>query len=236
MVTLNPDPGGSGTQILTVGSGGLALLMQPGFQLSVFSFSQPPAAPVYIPPSVIQSLYGSALTNLPAPPASSQLGYGGFAALTFPGGLLGGTGGPGTLTFQTDIGSATMPSNLLGSGGTQGTLIGTEGDATITILSGGIGAGPGSLSAPSGNLQVTSFAMSMGDDQVLQSDPAAQVLMSVPYTLTGPAVNNPQNLVVMHIDESGGTSIIPGSQYNRETGNMDFSTTLFGSFVILYQP
>ncbi len=240
MVTLNPDPGGSGTQILTVGSGGLALLMQPGFQLSVFSFSQPPAAPVYMPPSVIQSLYGSTLTNLPAPPASSQFGYSGFASMTFPGGLISGAGGGlGTLTYQTDIGSASMPSNLLGSGGAQGTLIGTEGDATITILSGGIGAGPGgpgSLSAPSGNLQVTCFAMSMGDDQVLQSDPAAQVLISIPYTLTGPAVDNPQNLVVMHIDESGGTSIIPGSQYNRETGTMDFSTTLFGSFVILYQP
>lgn len=235
MVTLNPDPSGSGVQILTVGAGGSALIMQPGFQLSVMSFSQPPAAPVFMPPPVVQSLFGSVLTNMPAPPASGQLGFSDFAAMTFPGGLISGAGGGlGTLTYQTDIGSASMPSNLLSPGGTQGIPAGA--DATLTILSGGIGAGPGSLIAPSGYLQVTNFGLSMGNVPVLQSDPAAQVLMSIPYTLTGPAVINPQNLIVMHIDENGATSVIPGSQYNRVTGTMDFSTTLFGCFVIIYQP
>ncbi len=235
MVTVGPDPNGLVAQILTVGTGGLGSLMQPGFQLSVMSFSQPPPAPVYMPPTIVQSLYSNALPSLPAPPSANQAGFSSIAAMTFPGGLISDAGGGlGTLTYQTDIGSTSMPSNLLSPGGAQGIPAGT--DATITILSGGIGAGPGSMSAPFQNLQVTNFGLSMGGVPVLQSNPAAQMLMSIPYTLTGPAVANPQNLAVMHIDETGATSIIPGSRYNRETGTMDFTTTLFGCFVILYQP
>ncbi|OJX70395.1 hypothetical protein [Magnetospirillum sp. 64-120] len=72
-VALVGDVGGGTGQIVVSNAGGTQVLSQPNSLLTVSSAFNPIAPPSIVAPSVISATFGSAITNLPVPPANNSL-------------------------------------------------------------------------------------------------------------------------------------------------------------------
>lgn len=230
MVTLAPTPGESGGQILTIGQGILGTLMQPGFQLSVTLPLQPPYTPVPMSDNIVSLLFRQIYSSLP--PDSAQGTYGSVGALAFPGGLICTPSLLGTLTCNTDAGSVTLPSNLFASGMPQG--IAADTDAVLTFMSGSVRY-PG-MSGGFSEVPVFCVGLTLDGRQITQTNPEADMERLMYFTFHGQMPDGPENYSVFHLDENGSAALVPGSQYNTETGAMEFSSTLFGLYALVHQP
>lgn len=60
--------------------------------------------------------------------------------------------------------------------------------------------------------------------------------VSLPYTPTAEALQNPENIVIWYIDGGGNVVIIPNGRYDAATGTVVFSTTHFSDYAVAYNP
>lgn len=62
----------------------------------------------------------------------------------------------------------------------------------------------------------------------------ASVTISVPYSPSAQELNNPEHIVVWHVDENGKITSIPNGKYDPAAGKITFSTTHFGTYAVAY--
>ncbi|KXL54230.1 endo-1,4-beta-xylanase A precursor [Anaerotignum neopropionicum] len=137
----------------------------------------------------------------------------------------------GSLTIDTANGTITLPSNMLtGAKGQDGSK------AQITMGEGDKDNLPDQVKDAIGNRPLIQLTLAVDGNQTQWNNPAAPVMVAIPYTPTAKELENPESIVVWYIDGSGNVVTIPNGHYHAATGTVTFETTHFSDYGVAYNP
>ncbi|MDD4843494.1 MAG: fibronectin type III domain-containing protein [Anaerotignum sp.] len=137
----------------------------------------------------------------------------------------------GSLTIAAEKGTITVPSNMLAG------VKGEDGNkAQITIGEGNKGSLPDEVKAAIGDRPLIQLTLSVDGKQTEWKNPAAPVMVAIPYTPTAQELKNPEGIVVWYIDGKGNVVTVPNGRYDSATGMVTFATTHFSDYAVAYNP
>lgn len=140
------------------------------------------------------------------------------------------SGGEGSLTFNSEVGSITIPSNMLhGVAENKGT------EAEITISQGDSSKFSEEVKKAIGDRPLIQLTLSIDGKQTQWNNPDAPVTVSLPYTPTKAELESPEGIIVWYIDGSGNAVCVTNGHYDRESRAVVFSTTHFSDYAIGFQ-
>ena len=149
--------------------------------------------------------------------------------LQIPGTFLCSSSGGDILTFSTDVGSIIIPGNML-----TGTGLESPGDIGVTIGEGDKSSLPGHVREAIGDRPIIQLTLTVEGEQENWSNLDAPVTVSIPYTPTEEELADPEHITVWYLDGEGNVVEVPNSRYEPETRTVNFSTTHFSRYAVVY--
>ncbi|MGV2886894.1 endo-1,4-beta-xylanase [Paenibacillus taichungensis] len=85
-----------------------------------------------------------------------------------------------------------------------------------------------------GSRPVIDLSVKAGDRLLGWNNPAAPVMVSVPYTPAAQELVNAHQIVILYIDNQGHATAVPSGRYDAKSGSMVFKTTHFSTYAVAY--
>lgn len=133
------------------------------------------------------------------------------------------------LDIVTPKGTVSVPSNMLSS-----TILSAAEGVSLHIGSADPAMLSEALKAKIGGRPLLELHLKSGSEIVPWNNPAAPVIVSIPYTPSAEERQHPDHLVVWYLDGSGEAFAVPNAKYNAETQSIVFTTTHFSTYAISF--
>ncbi|WP_312650208.1 S-layer homology domain-containing protein [Aminipila sp.] len=132
-----------------------------------------------------------------------------------------------SMNFCNSIGNVTIPIDMLAG------IAGIKGkQADITIGKGDKSKLTDEIKMTIGDRPLIQLNLTLDGAQTEWNNPAAPVMVSIPYTPTAAELANPERIVVWYIDGSGKALSVPDGHYDPVTRSVTFSTTHFSYYAV----
>jgi hypothetical protein len=133
------------------------------------------------------------------------------------------------LEIRTGIAAVTLPANML----TQETAAGAE-KISLTIAQADVSGVDEETRNRIGERPVIQLSLKVDGEPYAWSNESAPVTVSIPYTPTEEELANPEHITVWYLDGEGNVVEVPNGRYEPETGTVNFSTTHFSRYAVVY--
>ncbi len=133
------------------------------------------------------------------------------------------------LEIKTEFASVTIPGNMLDFASLEAsTRIGIRIEAVNTSSL------PQDIQQKVGTRPIISLNALVNDKLIEFNNPGAPVIVEIPYTPSPEELLDPEHIVVWYIDGAGNVISVPNGRYDKETGNVVFTTTHFSQYAVAY--
>lgn len=157
------------------------------------------------------------------PDADAVNGY----TLSFPAPWINRAASGRPLQIESAYGTVTLPPDMLG---TTGAPAGQTASFSLTRLI------PEHIPALAQNAVAgyPAYGLELAvDGKALNwSNPAAPVMVALPYTPSGAEAARPESIIIRYVDEQGAAAVVPSGRYHAAAGQVKFRATHFSLYAI----
>jgi GH35 family endo-1,4-beta-xylanase/chitodextrinase len=149
-------------------------------------------------------------------------------AVQLPAEYLTKTGADGrSIEVSTELGQIVLPSNMLAKNKAEEAQHVTVSIARAELTSAGAGLG---------NVRkVVDLQVSSNEKPLVYEDKNTAVQVRIPYQLTEEERNYVEHLSVWYVDDEGNSQLVPSGRYNKQTGEMVFTTHHFSRYAVAFE-